>query len=173
VSVPLADSSGLSSPEPWLRGPLPGVHPLVTPVFFTFAQVREELAEHTAGLSSEQVWRKAAASSLGFHLKHLAGSVDRLTTYLTGAQLTAAQLEFLRQESASGAALPELLGLIDRNLSHSQQQLTLLDPHSIFEPRVVGRRALPTTVIGLLVHLAEHTQRHLGQAITLTKLLRT
>jgi uncharacterized damage-inducible protein DinB len=143
------------------------------PVFFTFAQAREELAAHTADLSSEQVWRTVGGSSLGFHLKHLAGSVDRLTTYLTGVQLAAAQLEFLRQESASGATLPELLGLIDQNLSHSQQQLALLDPNSIFEPRVVGRRALPTTVIGLLVHLAEHTQRHLGQAITLIKLLRT
>jgi hypothetical protein len=170
MSVPQSDSSAI---EPWLRGPMPGVHPLVMPVFCTFAQVREELATYTSGLTTEQVWRVVGGGSLGFHLKHIAGSVDRLTTYLTGAQLTGVQLEFLRKESASGGNLLGLLHLIDQSLSNSQHQLARLDPNSIFESRMVGRRALPTTVIGLIVHLAEHTQRHLGQAITLTKILRT
>jgi hypothetical protein len=143
------------------------------PVFCTFAQAREELAQHTVGLKPEQVWCIVGGSSLGFHLKHMAGSVDRLTAYLTGAQLSGPQLEYLRQESVASDGLPGLLQLIDHSFSHSQHQLARLDPNSIFEPRVVGRRALPTTVIGLIVHLAEHTQRHLGQAVTLTKILRT
>ena len=168
----LTESSPETGPEPWLRGSLPGIHPLVMPLFFTFTQVKEDLAKHTRDITPEQLWRQVAGASLGFHLKHLAGSVDRLTTYLIGAQLTASQLEYLRQESASGDDLPHLLRLIDGSLSKSERQLANLNPGSIFEPRMVGRRALPTTVIGLLVHLAEHTQRHLGQAITLSKILR-
>ncbi len=95
----------MSSPEPWLRGPLAGVHPLVMPVFFSFAQVREDLAKHAQGLTDEQVWTVAGGASVGFHLKHIAGSVDRITTYLLGSQLTEQQLQTLRQESVPDAGL--------------------------------------------------------------------
>jgi len=78
----------------------------------------------------------------------------------------------LRQESSGSEGIAALLALVDASLSHSEDRLRQLDPKSIYEGRSVGRRALPTTVIGLLVHLAEHTQRHLGQAITLSKLAR-
>ena len=161
-------------PEPWLRGPIEGVHPLVVPVFFTFDQVREELAKHTTGLTQEQVWRKPVndAAPLGFHLKHIAGSVDRLTTYLLGTQLSTAQLEALRHEPEPGSTLEELLVAIDDSLAASQERLRQIDPDSLYEHRFVGRRELPTTVIGLLVHLSEHTQRHLGQAITTIKTIR-
>jgi hypothetical protein len=94
-------------PEPWLRGPLPGIHPLVAPVFFSFAQVREDLSRFTAGLTVEQIWKSfPPASSLGFHLKHIAGSIDRLATYLAGSQLTSEQLHDLHHESEPGADLP-------------------------------------------------------------------
>ena len=159
-------------PEPWLRGPLPGAHPLVQPIFFSFAQVREDLAKYVAGLSSEQVWRKRAGASLGFHLKHLAASADRLTTYLTGHQLSDVQLRALREEHNGDEDAGSLLKLVDEALSASEQRLRTLEPQQIYDPRTVGRRKLPTTTIGLLVHVAEHTQRHLGQAITLAKLLR-
>jgi hypothetical protein len=158
-------------PEPWLRGPLQGVHPLVQPILFSFAQVREDLAKHVAGLTSEQVWRKHASASLGFHLKHLAGSVDRLTTYLSGHQLSDIQLRVLREEHNGNEDAATLLKLVDEALSNSEQRLRAIDPRQIYDSRTVGRKNLPTTVIGLLVHLAEHTQRHLGQAITLAKLL--
>jgi hypothetical protein len=36
----------------------------------------------------------------------------------------------------------------------------------------VGRARLPSTVFGLLFHVAEHTQRHAGQAITTAKIVR-
>ena len=158
-------------PEPWLRGPLPGVHPLVQPILFSFAQVREDLAKHTAGLTSEQVWQKHGRASLGFHLKHLAGSVDRLTTYLTGHELSEMQLRALREENSGQEDAAALRKLVDDALSASEQRLRTLDPRQIYDPRTVGRKKLPTTVLGLLVHLAEHTQRHLGQAITLAKCL--
>jgi uncharacterized damage-inducible protein DinB len=165
----------MSSPEPWLRGPMEGVHPLVMPVFFSFAQVREDLAKHTAGLSDEQVWTVAGGVSVGFELKHIAGSIDRITTYLLGGQLSEQQLARLRQESTADCGLAALLAAVDESLRSSEARLLTLDlsdARSILEPRTVGRQALPTTVIGLLVHLAEHTQRHLGQAITLSKIIR-
>ena len=158
--------------EPWLRGPIPGVHPLVMPIFISYAQVREDLRQHTVGISDEQVWQAVAGQSLGFQLKHMAGSVDRLTTYLLGRQLEAAQLSFLKLESHPPGRLAELLQLVDQGLKKSEDELHHIDAASLYAARVVGRRALPTTVIGLIVHLAEHTQRHLGQAIAIAKLLR-
>jgi uncharacterized damage-inducible protein DinB len=150
-----------------------GVHPLVMPVFFSYAQVREDLHRHTAGFSDEQVWRTVAASSLGFQLKHIAGSVDRITSYLLGQQIDSEQLEFLKNERhAPPASLTALLALVDENLKQSESQLSTVDAAALYTVRTVGRKALPTTVIGLIVHLAEHTQRHLGQAITISKILR-
>jgi hypothetical protein len=142
------------------------------PVFFSFAQVREDLAKYTAGLEPPQIWRTIGANSLGFQLKHIAGSVDRITSYLMEQPLTDEQMAFLRQESSGSEDIAALLALVDGTLSRSEDRLRQLDPNSIYAARTVGRRALPTTVIGLLVHLAEHTQRHLGQAITLSRLAR-
>jgi uncharacterized damage-inducible protein DinB len=159
-------------PEPWLRGPIPGIHPLAMPVFFSYRQVREDLRRHTAGLSDEQVWRPVAGHSLGFHLKHMAGSVDRLTSYVVGRQLEVGQLSFLKQESQPPGTLDELLQLVEQSLTRSEEELRHIDAASLYAARTVGRRALPTSVIGLIVHLAEHTQRHLGQAIVIAKILR-
>ena len=171
-SVPELGSTEPGLTEPWLRGPLKDVHPLVMPVFFSFAQVREDLIEHVRGVSEENLWKNVRGTSLGFHLKHLAGSVDRLTTYLAGEQLAREQLAYLAAEFEPGPELASLLRLIDSALAKSEDQLRRLDPSSLYDRRSVGRRALPTTVIGLLIHLAEHTQRHLGQAIILTRMLR-
>lgn len=162
-----------ATPEPWLRGPIGGVHPLVMPVFFTFAQVREDLGRHTQGLTREDVWRNLhGTASLGFHIKHIAGSVDRLTTYLAGGQLDDAQMRFMLGEREPDADIDELLRLMDSTLQRSEEQLKKVDPATVYDARSVGRKALPSSVIGLIVHLAEHTQRHLGQAITTIKMLR-
>lgn len=148
------------------------VHPSVMPVFFSFAQVREDLAKHTADLSREQVWRKVGKASLGFHLKHLAGSVDRLTTYLMGGQLSEDQLRSLRMEAEGAEEIQELLQMVQATLAASEEKLRTVDPDRLYERRAVGRKELPTSVLGLLVHIAEHTQRHLGQAITLAQIVR-
>ncbi len=158
-------------PEPWLRGTFADVHPLFRPVFFSFAQVREDLGRHVAPLSPEQVWRRFGKSSVGFHLKHIAGSVDRLSTYLLGGQLTPEQLSFLGGEHTPEGTAIDLLRAVEVSLSHCEYRINGIDPGQVFAERTVGRAHLPTTVIGLLVHLAEHTQRHLGQAITLSQLL--
>jgi uncharacterized damage-inducible protein DinB len=142
------------------------------PVFFSYEQVREDLQKHTAGLSDSAVWKPLAGQSLGFQLKHIAGSVDRITTYLVGQPLDPGQLTFLKQEAQPPGTLTDLLQLVEQSLNKSQKQLQSLDSASPYAARTVGRRALPTTVIGLIIHLAEHTQRHLGQAILIAKLLR-
>ncbi len=162
------------SVEPWMRGPLEGIEPLVQPVIFSFQMVREDLAKHTAGLTQEQLWRGSdKIASVGFHLRHIAGSVDRLTTYLMNESLSEAQLLFLREEAVDGARLDELLARVDHTLAASETRLKTIGPAQIHEPRFIGRKRLPTTVLGLLVHIAEHTQRHLGQAITTAKFVRT
>ena len=142
------------------------------PVFFSFAQVREDLAKHTQDITHNQLWHQVIGKhSLGFQLKHIAGSVDRLTTYLMGGQLAPSQLEFLRNEHIPNSDLVALLALVNENLRSAEQQLRQVKPEALFEPRVVGRKLLPTTVMGLIVHVCEHTQRHLGQAILIVRLL--
>ncbi len=158
-------------PEPWLRGPLPDVHPVLAPALYSFQQTREDLARHTEGLTVAQVWaRPHGLAPLGFHLRHIAGSVDRLTTYLDGRCLDEAQMAALAAEMQPGASLGELLAELDRSLGHAEQVIRSIDPATLAEPRAVGRKRLPTTVVGLLTHIAEHTQRHLGQAVSAAKL---
>jgi hypothetical protein len=143
------------------------------PVLFSFTQVREELALHTVGLSAADVWRRVGSlPPLGFQLRHIAGSVDRLTTYLMGEQISPEQLAYLKQEGDPGPDLDELLATVDAALTQAEVQMATIDPATIHEARYIGRKRMPTTVLGLLVHIAEHTQRHLGQAITTAKLVR-
>jgi uncharacterized damage-inducible protein DinB len=163
--------SDSNPPEPWLRGPLPGIDPLVAPVLLSFAQVREDLARWIGPLTDEQVWaRPGGLAPVGFQLRHMARSVDRLTTYLEGRPLNAAQLAELRSEMEPGAGRDDLLAEVRASLERAGAVVSALDPARLRDPREVGRARLPTTVIGLAVHLAEHTQRHLGQAIVTAKL---
>ena len=160
--------------EAWLRGPIEGVPPHLMPVFHSFQMVREDLARYTEGLTTEDVWRPTGAlPSLGFHLRHIAHSVDRLVTYLCGNQLSDAQIATLKQETDSGATtLAELLADVDEKLGDAERRIRTIEPGMLYEPRYIGKKRLPSTVLGLLVHVAEHTQRHLGQAITTAKLAR-
>jgi hypothetical protein len=171
-----------------LRGAIPGVDPLLAPVFFSFTQVREDLALHTRDLSPDDVWRQVGSlPALGFQLRHIAGSVERLTSYLMDEQLSPGQIACMKQEGgpATGVAgtsvagssvdppgVDELLAGVDAALANAEARMATIDPATIHEPRYIGRKRLPTTVLGLLVHIAEHTQRHLGQAITTAKLVR-
>jgi hypothetical protein len=158
-------------PEPWLRGAMPDASPLIAPTLYAFEQAREDLAKHTGRLTAGQIWaRPFGLAPVGFHLRHIAGSVDRLTTYLLGAQLDAAQMAALREEMEPGASREALLEAVNEALAVAAERMRSLDPAAFTEPRAVGRKHLPTTVIGLVVHLAEHTQRHVGQAISAAKL---
>ncbi len=166
----MADLPEPQLPEPWMRGPIEGVHPLIAPALYGFQQAREDLARFTEGLTPEQIWAEPHGfGSVGFHLRHIAGSTDRLMLYLQGQQLTEAHLEALRREKEPGAPLADLLAGMDAAFRRAEAVARTIDPATLTEPREIGRKRLPTTVVGLLTHIAEHTQRHVGQAISAAK----
>ncbi len=157
-----------------MRGPLPGVDTFVAPLLYSFQMAREDLEKYTAGLTTEQIWATPHGfGSVGFHLRHIAGSTDRLMTYVSGGQLSSDQMAALKTEKEPGATREELLAGIVQTFANAEAVVRALDPGRLAEPRGVGRKQLPTTVIVLLVHIAEHTQRHVGQAISAAKLART
>ena len=160
-------------PEPWLRGPLPGIDTFVAPLLYSFQMAREDLAKYTAGLTTEQIWATPHGfGSVGFHLRHIVGSTNRLMTYVSGGQLDGSQMATLKSEKEPGASREELLAGMDQAFASAEAVTRSLDSARFTDPRGVGRKQLPTTVIGLLVHIAEHTQRHVGQAISAAKLVR-
>src|SRR5258708_4767673 len=153
-----------------MRGPIPGVDTLIAPLFYSFQMAREDLARWTEGLTTDQIWATPHGfGSVGFHLRHIAGSADRLMTYVEGGQLSDAQMAALKAEKEPGATREMLLAGIDAAFARAEAIARALDPAHLTDPRSVGRKQLPTTVIGLLVHIAEHTQRHVGQAISAAK----
>ena len=163
----------MTAPEVWLRGQLPDVIPELQPVAHSLLQVREEIAA-LATLSLHQLWaRPGGAASIGFHLTHLAGSLDRLLTYARGDALNAAQRAALAAESSEDTSrsaadlVRSALDALDRALAQVRgTPLCTLD-----EAREVGRARLPSTVLGLLFHAAEHAQRHSAQIITTVKVI--
>ena len=162
-----------AQPEPWMRGPLPGIHTLIAPLFYSFQMAREALAKYTAGLTPDQLWAAPHGfGSVGFHLRHIAGSTDRLMTYVEGGQLSDAQMSVLKAEKEPGATREMLLAGLDAAFEKAEATARALDPARLTDFRGVGRKQRPTTVIGLLVHIAEHTQRHVGQAISAAKWVR-
>jgi hypothetical protein len=176
MAVDSAETS-LRDTEPWLRGPLAGVPPILAPTLYAFAQAREDLAHWTDGLTDAEIWsRPHGLAPIGFHLRHIAGSVERLTAYMRGEQLTSKQLEAIGHEIDPEAGLSrsliELLAEVNEALHKSERTIRTLDLTILEERRGVGRKHLPTTVIGLVVHLAEHTQRHVGELIVTAKLTR-
>jgi uncharacterized damage-inducible protein DinB len=164
----------IPQPEPWLRGPIEGVDPLLSPILYAFQQAREDLAHWTESLTDDQIWvRPDGLAPIGSQLRHIAGSVDRLMTYVEGGRLTCDQLAALKTESEPSGTRDQLLAAIDQGFQNAERIVRALDPTTLRDPRVVGRMGLPTTVIGLLTHIAEHTQRHVGQAIVTSRVLRS
>ncbi|MGH7507237.1 MAG: DinB family protein, partial [Longimicrobiales bacterium] len=149
------------SVEAWLRGPLDEVPPHLMPVAHALVQAREDLRAAAGGLSPEQLWcRPGGAASVGFHLRHIAGSLDRLFTYAQGRQLDAEQFAALKQEGTPGtspAPAAELLDGIERVVDGALETLRETDDEDLLVPRTVGRAQLPSNVLGLLFHAAEHT----------------
>ena len=160
-------------PEPWLRGPIPGISPLVANLFYSFVQAREELATAIEGLRIDEIWAQPyGLAALGFHVRHMGGATERLGSYLKGEGLTPAQLVDLKAEGEPGASGGELLEELQRRQEEMERQVGAMEPVDFERTREVGRSRLPSTAIGLIVHIAEHTQRHLGQAITTAKLVK-
>ena len=160
--------------EVWLRGPIDGVPSLLQPVAHSLLQCREEVERLLADMSGDAIWRRSgAAAALGFHVLHAIGSLDRLFTYARGALLSDAQMQVLQQESQPDPDLTadDLLAAFEAAVERALDQLRATDPGTLIQERLVGRARVPSTVIGLLFHAAEHTQRHVGQAVTTRRLL--
>jgi uncharacterized damage-inducible protein DinB len=159
--------------EPWLREIDLGLHAALAQPVFALQQVNEDLARHTAGLSDEQVWLPIhGLTPLGFHLRHIAGSTLRLTTYMRGDQLTDAQIADMKAENAPGLSLSELLDQIAGAIGQAEKAIRAMDPEKLGEARFIGRKRIRTTAVALAIHIGEHAQRHTGQAITTCHLLR-
>lgn len=156
--------------EAWQRGPVPGFEPLLMPVVHALIQAREDLERLITTVPSDHVWRcPGGAASIGFHVRHAGGALDRLFTYARGEALSDAQRAALKAEGEPGATpapLSALVADVNRTIDAAMEQLRATLPDSLREDRKVGRAGLPATVLGLLFHAAEHTTRHVGQAIT-------
>jgi hypothetical protein len=163
------------TPEVWLRGPLPDVPALLQPVAHSLLQSREEMHTALSGVSAANLWiTPGGAASMGFHARHAAGSLDRLFTYARGEPLTAAQRAAFAAEGQPDLRpqiVPSLLADFDAAIERALDQLKNTDVGTLLDVRGVGRAQLPSTVLGLLFHAAEHTQRHLGQLMTTAKIV--
>jgi hypothetical protein len=163
----------ITSTEVWLRGPVPGIAPILQPVAHALIQAREDVERIAPMIPTEALWsRPYGAASAGFHLLHLAGSLDRLFTYARGETLTDGQKIILRAESVDHSEMDAkaLTARVVTAINLALDQLKHTNPSTLLEERRVGRTAQPSTVIGLLFHAAEHSTRHVGQFITTIKI---
>ncbi len=160
--------------EAWLTGPVDSVLPELQPAAHMLKQSARELESASTGLSQQQLWATpGGAASIGFHLRHIAGSTDRLLTYAAGLPLSDAQREALAVEmKPDNASQTELLALVDGAIERALAALRAVRRESLFEERLVGRARLASSVYGLLYHIAEHTVRHTGQVIASSKTVR-
>jgi|SRR5579863_2800946 len=159
-------------PEPWLRGTLTGVAAVPRGVLHALELAREDIERWCRGLTDEQLnARPGGVAPVAFHLRHIARSLDRLLTYAEGGELTAEQVAALKTELDPGATREELFSEFGGALDRSAVRIRALDASRLEEARTVGKKGLPSTLGGLLVHVADHTQRHVGQAITTAKIV--
>lgn len=155
-------------PEYWLRGKIEEIPDLLQPVIHSLLQSKMELKKYMMDFPEDLLWEKPAGrASVGFHLQHLTGVLDRLFTYVEGKKLQQEQLEYLKKEGVPDAGLSSktLIVEFDHKIEEVLKKLKSIPTSSLTEFRGVGRKQLPSSVIGLLFHAAEHTQRHIGQLL--------
>jgi uncharacterized damage-inducible protein DinB len=159
-------------PEPWLRGTLTDVPPLQRVVLHALQLAHEDVQRWCAGLSDAELnARPSGIEPISFHLRHIARSIDRLLTYAEGLELNAGQMEALKSELHPGGTKTELFGELATAIERAAGRIRAFRIEQMNEPRAVGRRKLPTTVAGLLIHIADHTHSHAGQVVTTAKIL--
>ena len=166
----------MANTEWWQRGPISGVPDVLQPVAHILLQVRESVDELVEGLT-ETEWnaRPAGVASAAFHVRHMAGVIDRLFTYARGQSLSEAQFAALRAEGAEllEADVPRTIAALHERVDAAVQELRTTDVATLGEFRGVGRAQLPSTVIGCLVHGAEHAMRHVGQLSVTVRVVRS
>jgi hypothetical protein len=159
-------------PEPWLRGTLTDVAPTQRGLLHALEAAIEDLERWCCSLTEDQLdARPAGIAPVAFHIRHIARSTDRLLTYAEGQQLSEPQLALLKTELDPGATSHTLFDELNAGLAQAATRIRAFPPDQLTDPRYVGKKQLPTTVAGLLVHVADHAQRHVGQAITTAKIV--
>ena len=163
-------------PEVWLRGAVPNVQPMLQPVAHSLMQSLEEVGTGLQRADMESLWsRPGAAASAGYHVLHAMGSLDRLFTYARGSQLDDAQRQALEREKDTALRMePSALArAFEETVGRALEQIRETQASDLLVARPVGRAGLPSTVMGLLFHGAEHTLRHAGQFITTMKVVQS
>ena len=158
--------------EPWLRGTLTDVDAVRRGVLHALELAREDVARWCGPLTGEQLEARVfGLPSVGFHLRHMVRSLDRLLTYAEGQQLSAAQIDSMKAEMEGLGSRDDLFAEFAHGMESAAARVRAIAPTTYEEARGVGRKMMPTSVGGLLVHCADHTQRHVGQAVTTAKLV--
>jgi hypothetical protein len=159
--------------EPWLRGTLTEVDTVRRGVLHALELAREDVTRWCGELTGEQLEaRPLGLPSVGFQMRHMVRSLDRLLTYAEGQQLSDGQLASMKNEVDGQGRREELFAEFERGIKSAMERVRAIGPAGYEEVRGVGRKMLPTSVGGLLVHCADHTQRHVGQAVTTAKVVR-
>ena len=160
--------------EPWLRGTHSEVPAIGRAVLHALDLAIDDLTKWTEGLSDAELHaRPLGLTSVAFHLKHIARSTDRLLTYAEGGQLSAEQLTLLKAEQTGSETLAELLAEVEASFSNAGDRVRVLSTADFNIFRGVGRKQLPTSIGGALIHVADHAQRHVGQVVTTAKVLKS
>ena len=163
-----------AQPEPWLRGTHAELPAVLRAVLHAFDLAQEDVFRWCDGLSDVDL--NAAPGGLtpiAYHLRHIPRSLDRLLTYAEGNQLSGDQIASLKRESDPDATRAALFAEFEAGLANAAARVRAFAGSDLEQPRGVGKKQLPTTVGGLLVHLADHTQRHAGQVITTAKWIKS
>ncbi|MBC7798634.1 MAG: DinB family protein [Pyrinomonadaceae bacterium] len=172
----MIDSNANIERESWLEGALPQISKLLMPSAHALVQSKRDIQKTASGLTLTEIWLKPNfAPSAAFHLRHIAGSIDRLLTYARNESLTEKQFQILKAENDFDnlvTNVDEIVLPAIENIEKALQFILEVEESTLFEQRFVGREKLLTNVFGLLFHIAEHTQRHTGQLIATARIVR-
>jgi uncharacterized damage-inducible protein DinB len=161
-------------PENWLRGPVIGIPDLLQPAAHGLLQSLEEIKIYMKDFPSEMLYENPAGrASVAFHLKHITGVLDRMLTYSKENSLSDAQFDYLKNEEKTeeNGSIQSFIEAFEDKVNEALEYFKTLDPAKITDFRTIGRRKMPTTLIGLLFHAAEHSQRHVGQLLVTVSVL--
>jgi uncharacterized damage-inducible protein DinB len=159
--------------EPWLRGTHSDIPAAARAVLHALDLALDDLVKWTDGLSNEEIHSEPLGlTPVAFHLRHIAGATDRILTYAEGGQISAEQLAALKAEQSGEESLADLLAAVEKSFANAAERIRALAGADLNTFRGVGRKQLPTSIGGAMIHVADHTQRHIGQVVTTAKVLK-
>ncbi|GHA26438.1 hypothetical protein GCM10007103_04760 [Salinimicrobium marinum] len=164
-----------NKPEVWLRGSLAKIPALLQPAAHALLQAKEDVEKYTTDFPEQLLWEKPAGrASVGFHMQHLTGVLDRMLTYAAGKPLSETQFEYLKNEGnpETHSSVKSLTEPFKSKMEEALKVIENTPEATLTEKRTVGRKKLPSTVIGLLFHAAEHSHRHVGQLLVTVSVLK-